>query len=255
MSVLLKPVTSPALPVKHGFFTRKGGVSLGVFSSLNCGFGSNDQAQAVELNRAKVALYMGVSPKYMIGVRQVHSNKVIVVDQPFVVPPPLSEADALVTNVSGVALSILSADCQPVLLHDAKAGVIGAAHAGWRGAFEGVIETTIGAMKKLGANKSHIVAVIGPCIGPDVYEVDSDFYDNFMDQDFENKRFFKNINEEKKLFNLPGYGLHQLNKAGITNARWVGWCTYSMEDMFFSYRRASKRGEADYGRMISSIVL
>lgn len=245
-------ITSTALPFRHGFFTRKGGASSGIFAGLNCGPGSSDLADAVAINRARVADAMEVPLDHLVGVHQVHSADVIAAIGPLPVRP---HADALVTATPGVALSVLTADCQPVLFADAKAGVIGAAHAGWRGAADGVLEATLDAMEKLGARRKDISAVIGPCISQRAYEVGPEFFYSFTDDDPANSRFFINGIGDRMLFDLPGFGLHRLRTAGVGHAEWTGHCTYHDAKRFFSFRRTTHAGEADYGRLISVIRL
>lgn len=249
----LDPVTSPLLAgVKHGFFTRSGGASSGVYEGLNCGGGSGDQAEIVALNRARVAEEMGVDPAALVAVHQVHSADAVTVDGPTRARP---RADALVTATRGVALSILSADCQPVLFAEREAGVIGAAHAGWRGALDGVLEATLDAMERLGAERARIRAVIGPSISQRAYEVGEEFLERFMDEDTRNGRHFVNgAGPGKYQFDLVGFGLARLRMAGV-EAEWTGHCTYSEPARFYSFRRATHRGEADYGRLISAIRL
>lgn len=245
-------ITSDALSPRHGFFTRKGGASSGIFAGLNCGAGSTDLSDAVAINRARVADAMDVPLDHLVGVHQVHSATAISVNGPLPVRP---HADALVTATPGVALSVLTADCQPVLFSDADAGVIGAAHAGWRGAVDGVLEATLDAMEALGAQRANISAVIGPCISQRAYEVGPEFFYTFTDADPDNSRFFINGKGDRMLFDLPGYGLHRLRSAGVGQAEWTRHCTYHDPDRFFSYRRTTHAGEADYGRLISVIRL
>jgi len=195
---------------------------------------------------------MGVTPAQMIGVNQVHSAKVATVEAP---PSTPIEADALVTAVPGLLLTILTADCQPVLFADRKAGVVGAAHAGWRGSREGVLEATLDAMEALGANRADTVAVIGPCISQRAYEVGFDFMDTFVMDEPETDRFFAGGPNGKPMFDLPAYGLWRLREAGVGEAEWTRHCTYSDPDRFYSYRRTTHAGEADYGRLISTIRL
>ncbi len=240
------------LPTRHGFFTRRGGASSGVFTGLNCGLGSTDQRAAVELNRARVAEAMEVAPEALISVHQVHSADVITVTEPLATKP---RADALVTATPGLALSILTADCQPILFHDADAQVIGAAHAGWRGVRDGVLEATLDAMEALGATRANTVAIIGPAISQPAYEVGPEFLDAFIADNPDNARFFANGSEGRMQFDLPGFGLHRLRRAGTGHAEWIRHCTYSDADRFYSYRRATHAKEADYGRLISSIRL
>lgn len=252
MPTTLEVLTSTLLPNTHGFFTRKGGASSGIFTGLNCGVGSSDQSEAVAINRNRVAEAMQVSIDHLVGVHQVHSADVIVVDGPLPVRP---RADALVTRTPGIALSILTADCQPVLFADAEAGVIGAAHAGWRGTFDGVLEVTLDAMETLGARRDKTAAVIGPCISQRAYEVGPEFFETFTDADHETARFFANGTGDRMLFDLPSYGLYRLRAAGVGMAEWTRHCTYHDPDRFFSYRRTTHLGEADYGRLISVIRL
>ncbi len=248
----LEILTSDLLsPVSHGFFSRRGGASSGIFSGLNCGLGSSDQREAVMLNRSRVASAMDVDPEALIGVHQVHSPNVVTVTGPISGERP--KADAMVTATPNLALTILTADCQPVLFSDPDAKVIGAAHAGWRGALEGVLEATLDAMESLGASRSNTVAVIGPTISQRAYEVGPEFLDIFEAESPENTRFFANGNGDRLHFDLPSYGLHRLRAAGIGEAEWTRYCTYSDADRFFSYRRATHAGEADYGRLISAI--
>lgn len=250
----LEIITSDSIAgVRHGFFTRRGGASSGVFHGLNCGAGSSDQSEIVAINRARVAEAMAVQPEALLGVHQIHSPAVVTVtgahdggDRP--------RADALVTATPGLALSILTADCQPVLFADLQAQVIGAAHAGWRGALDGVLEATINAMLDLGATRDGIRAVIGPAISQQAYEVGPEFFETFMMADPGNARFFAGGDGDRLHFDLPAYGLHRMRSAGIT-AEWTRHCTYADPDRFYSYRRTTHAGEADYGRLISAIRL
>ncbi|MCV2874381.1 peptidoglycan editing factor PgeF [Defluviimonas sp. WL0050] len=239
-------------PFRHGFFTRKGGASSGIFAGLNCGHGSSDQTEAVAINRERVAQALGISTGSMIGVHQVHSADVVTVTGPLTAP---MRADALVTAEPGLALTVLTADCQPVLFADHNAGVIGAAHAGWRGALSGVLEATLDAMVALGARRGDTVAVIGPSISQKAYEVGPEFVEEFLTEDPALSRFFSSGRGDRALFDLPGFGLYRLRKAGIRRAEWTGHCTYSDPDRFFSYRRSVHLHEADYGRLISAIRL
>ncbi|SMC64221.1 peptidoglycan editing factor PgeF [Primorskyibacter flagellatus] len=249
----LEIITADSLaPLRHGFFTRRGGASSGVFFGLNCGPGSSDQSEIVAINRARVAAAMEVSPDHLASVHQVHSADVVHVDAPQTDPRP--QADALVTATPGIALAVLTADCQPVLFADHEARVIGAAHAGWRGALDGVLEATVDAMEGLGARRAQIHAVIGPSISQRAYEVGAEFFDNFLDEDPQNARFFANGDGDRLHFDLTGFGLHRLRAAGV-NAEWTRHCTYSDADRFYSYRRATHAKEADYGRLISTIRL
>ncbi|WP_407495255.1 peptidoglycan editing factor PgeF [Pseudooceanicola sp. MF1-13] len=247
----LETITSRNLaPYRHGFFTRKGGASSGIFAGLNCGYGSSDQNEIVEINRSRVALAMGVPDRHLVTIRQVHSaDAVTVVDAEDDHP----EADAMVTNRPGVALAILTADCQPVLFCDPENNVIGAAHAGWKGAIDGVLEATIDAMIGLGAERHEIRAVIGPTISQRAYEVGPEFFDRFVDEDPDYTRFFAGGDGDRMHFDLPSFGLHRLREAGIADAEWTGHCTYSDPQRFYSYRRTTHAKEADYGRLISTI--
>ncbi|MBZ8117417.1 peptidoglycan editing factor PgeF [Roseovarius sp. LXJ103] len=249
----LEILTADALaPLRHGFFTRKGGASSGIFKGLNCGVGSSDQAEIVAINRARVAQAMQVAPDHLLTLHQVHSATAVVVDGPLEARP---KADAMVTATPGVALGILTADCQPVLFADPEAGVIGAAHAGWRGALEGVLEAAVEAMVGLGAARDQIRAVIGPCIAQANYEVGPEFLDSFMVDDPAHAQFFANGEGDRMLFDLAGFGLSRLRAAGVGRAEWTRHCTYGDEGRFYSYRRATHLGEADYGRLIASITL
>lgn len=249
----LEIITSDTLaPLLHGFFTRRGGASSGVFQGLNCGPGSSDQAEIVAINRARVAQAMAVDPDHLVTVHQVHSPDAVSVSGPLEEKP---RADAMVTATPGLALAILTADCQPVLFADTEAGVIGAAHAGWRGARDGVLEATIEAMEGLGAQRAAIRAVIGPSISQRAYEVGPEFFDDFLGDDPGNARFFAQGHGDRMMFDLPAYGLHRLRNAGIGHAEWTRHCTYSDPERFFSYRRTTHAGEADYGRLISVIRL
>jgi YfiH family protein len=249
---MLEILTSSALKARHGFFTRRGGASSGVFAGLNCGSGSSDLAEIVEINRARVAAAMEVPIENLVTVHQVHSADVVRVGQPMSARP---KADAMVTAVPGIGLGILTADCQPVLFSDPVAGVIGAAHAGWRGAQSGVLEAVVAAMVQLGSKPQDIRAVIGPTISQRAYEVGQEFYESFTDQAPETRRFFVNGRAGKFLFDLPSYGLDRLRAAGVEHAEWTGHCTYRDPERFFSFRRTTHAGEADYGRLISVIRL
>ncbi|MBI1417828.1 MAG: peptidoglycan editing factor PgeF [Limimaricola sp.] len=246
-------ITADALaPLTHGFFGRAGGASSGVFAGLNCGHGSSDQHEAVSINRARVATALNVPADHLLGVHQVHSDRVVTVTDP---DTSRGQADAMVTDRPGLALSILTADCQPVLLADAKAGVIGAAHAGWKGALDGILEATIEAMEGLGADRAQIVAVIGPTISQRAYEVGPEFVDRFLDADPAYGRFFAGGQGDRAHFDLPGFGLYRLRQAGIGEAEWTRHCTYSDPARFYSYRRSVHAREADYGRLIAAIRL
>ncbi|MEM9582785.1 MAG: peptidoglycan editing factor PgeF [Pseudomonadota bacterium] len=248
----LEIITADSLgSLRHGFFTRRGGASSGIFSGLNCGFGSSDQTNVVATNRARVAASMDVAPDHLISVHQYHSAEVLTVHSATQDRP---KADAMVTNTPGIALGILTADCQPVLFADPNAQVIGAAHAGWGGALGGVLEATIDAMIALGAAREAITAVIGPCISQAAYEVGPDYMDRFLQEDPENTRFFAQGQGDRVQFDLPGYGLARLRAAGVT-AEWTRHCTYTDTERFFSYRRSVHEKDPDYGRLIATIRL
>ncbi len=250
----LEILTSDLLdPLRHGFFSRRGGASSGIFAGLNCGYGSSDQTEVVAINRKRVADAMEVEPEAMIGIHQIHSPTVLIVDAPINGDKP--KADAVVTATPGLALTILTADCQPVLFADTNANVIGAAHAGWRGALDGVLEATLDAMENLGAKRENTMAVIGPSISQSAYEVGPDFLDEFIADSPENLQFFANGQGDRLQFDLPGFGLHRLRQAGVGQAEWTRHCTYSDPERFYSYRRSTHAKEADYGRLISAIKL
>jgi YfiH family protein len=253
LTATLDILTSPLLEgVQHGFFTRRGGASSGIFEGLNCGGGSSDQSEIVAMNRDRVADAMGVAPDKLVTVHQIHSATAVHLETP---PRDKPRADAVVTATPGLAIAVLTADCQPVLFADREAGVIGAAHAGWRGALDGVLEATVEAMERLGARRGKIHAVIGPAISQRAYEVGQEFFERFVDEDRANGRFFVNGADGKYLFDLPGYGLMRLRALDLGGAEWTRHCTYGDPDRFYSYRRATHRGEADYGRLISAIRL
>jgi YfiH family protein len=250
---MLEIITSDALPgTRHGFFTRKGGASSGIFAGLNCGTGSSDLSDAVAINRARVAQAMDLPLSHLVTVNQVHSADVVMLTAPL---DPRPRADALVTATPGLGLAVLTADCQPVLFSDPQAGVIGAAHAGWRGSRDGVLEATLDAMEALGANRAAITAVIGPTISQAAYEVGPEFLDGFLQDDPDSQRFFASGTGDRMLFDLPGYSQQRLRQVGIGHAEWTRHCTYRDPERFFSFRRTTHAGEADYGRLISVIRL
>jgi len=240
--------------VRHGFFDRTGGVSGGIYTSLNVGLGSNDDRKAVVENRCRVAARLDIPPDRLLTLYQVHSADVVRVDTPE--DARGVKADAMVTTRPGLALGVLTADCAPILLADAEAGVIGAAHAGWCGAFRGVAEATVEAMEQLGAARDAITAVVGPCIAQASYEVGPEFHERFVDDNADNAAYFTaSKRAEHHMFDLPAYVLNRLGKAGVAGAVWLGRDTCSDPDRFFSYRRSVLRGEPDYGRQISAITL
>lgn len=248
---VLCPELSKIDSVSHGFFTREGGVSQGLYYSLNCGFGSGDRADCVAQNRFFVCRALGAST--LLTPYQTHSAKAIIVDKPWPesVPP---EADALVTNIPGIAIGILTADCVPILLADAKAGVIGAAHAGWKGAIGGVIEATVKAMQSLGAKE--ITATIGPAIEQCSYEVGGEFRDNFLKESADNAAFFGPSSRDGHfMFDIKGYVRKRLEKAGIMRINALANDTCFEDKRFFSYRRSCLLHEPSYGRQVSAIML
>jgi len=249
----LAPLTASNIKARHGFFGRAGGVSTGLYRGLNCGFGSGDEAKDVAANRARVAAAMGLAPDHLATVYQTHSPDVLTVTTAHV-HQDVPKADAMVTKMRGVGLAILTADCAPILLCDESAGIIGAAHAGWRGAFSGVIENTVTAMKAIGANT--ISAAIGPTISQANYEVDDKFRDTFLADDDRNDRFFVAGSKPGHCqFDLPAFVAAKLEAAGVAAIHDVAACTYADEEQFFSFRRATHRDEPDYGRNISVVVL
>ena len=241
--------------IRHAFFTRSGGVSQGVYDSLNGGVGSNDAPAKVTENRARMAAALGVKPDHLLTAYQIHSPDVVVADQPWT-QEKRPHADAIVTRTPRLAIGVSTADCGPLLLADAEAGVIGAAHAGWRGALTGVIEAAIAAMETLGAERSRIVAALGPTIRQPNYEVGPEFVARFLAADADNTRFFAASERAgHAMFDLAGYIADCVQRAGIVNFEDLGLCTYAEPERFFSYRRTTKQGEPDYGRHINAIAL
>jgi hypothetical protein len=241
--------------LRHGFFTRASGASGGIYASLNCGFGSNDDPARVAENRKRVAGMMGVRPAALITCAQVHSPTVVIAKAAWT-PEQAPEADGIVTREAGLALGVLHADCAPVLLAEPEVGVIGAVHAGWKGAFIGVLEAGIGAMEELGATRGAIVAAIGPSIGPASYEVDESFKTRFLQQSEGNSRYFGPGRRDGHVqFDLPSYVEGRLRQAGLVHIERLALDTCARDDLFFSYRRSVLRGEPDYGRNISAIAL
>lgn len=240
--------------IGHGFFSRQGGVSEGLYASLNCGPGSRDDAAAVARNRALAAQELGA--RHLVSLSQIHSaiTHTIGPGWDFAVRP---DGDAMATALPGVALGILTADCAPVLLADARARVVGAAHAGWKGALGGVVEAAIAAMEELGARRADIAAAIGPCISQANYEVGWEMRDQILARDgLRGRKFFQPSDKEGHYrFDLAAYAAHRLAQAGIGAVAGLGLCTYPLENGFFSFRRATHWGESDYGREISAILL
>lgn len=241
--------------IRHAFFTREGGVSEGIYGTLNGGLGSSDRPERVAENRRRMAERLAVAPDGLLSLYQVHSADIATVTEPWALADR-PRADGMVTDRPGIALGIATADCGPILFADPHRGVVGAAHAGWRGAFLGVIEATLAAMEGLGARREAIVAVLGPTIGRASYEVGPEFQARFLEADEANARFFApSAREGHGLFDLPAYIGARLAAAGIAQHGDVGLCTYADERRFYSYRRATHRGEADYGRLIAAIAL
>jgi YfiH family protein len=236
----------------HGFFGRQGGVSTGLYESLNCGPGSRDAAEAVAENRRRVSAALAPGAA-LVSLSQIHSPIVHTLRE---APPQRPEGDAMVTATRGLALGILTADCAPVLLADHDAKVIGAAHAGWKGALGGVLEATLEAMENLGASRTRIAAAIGPCISQANYEVNWEFRDRFLELGLKHRRFFVPSEREGHYrFDLPAYAAHRLTAAGLASVETLGICTYPPENGFFSFRRTTHAGESDYGRQVSAILL
>lgn len=272
--------THPSLihpAIAHGFFGREGGVSRGIYASLNCGPGSADLPEHIQENRRRVSEALGFKATQLCSLYQIHSPDVITLEEPLGETRPM--VDAAVTNRPGILLGILTADCAPVLFVDPQAGVVGAAHAGWKGAFSGVIENTLAAMEALGASRGHIHAVIGPCIAQPSYEVGPEFVDRLVTADGTNAQFFESVrhpgagrnlpqkelqrqeipgqarddSQQKSLFNLPAYVQARCRHAGLQQVAWMGMDTRPDDAPFFSYRRKTLSGEPDYGRQISAI--
>lgn len=237
--------------VRHGFFGRQGGVSTGIYASLNAGTGSNDDPDAVSENRRRIAAGFGLSRERLIGVHQVHSPDAVCVDAPW--PGVRPQADALVTATPGLILSVLTADCAPVLLADAKAGVIGAAHAGWKGALGGVIENTVAAMRDLGARD--IAAAIGPCIHQASYEVGPEFEAGFLAAHPDYERFFVAGNGDRRRFDLPGFCTGRLSACGVAHVEIVPLDTYAHPAALHSHRRSVHGRLGDYGRNCAAVAL
>ena len=239
--------------IAHGFFTRDGGHSQGIFASLNCGLGSGDDIELVKKNRAIVAASLGVAVSHLVSGYQTHGTDVAVVTGPMNERP---KVDGMVSKTRGLALGILTADCGPVLFADAKAGVIGACHAGWKGALNGVYRSTVEAMELLEAKRENIVAVVGPMISQQVYEVGPDFPKPFLVADSAHEKYFiPSVKDQHYMFDLSLYLTDAMKSLGLGKVVDLGLCTYADERRFFSYRRATHRGETDYGRLISALVL
>lgn len=251
LPVLTSPLLEGLPRIRHGFFTRQGGVSAGIYESLNVGVGSKDDPEAVAENRRRVAAHFGAAQ--IVTCYQVHSATALVADGPWPAGPP--QADAVVSATPGVVCAALAADCAPVLIADAEARVVAAVHAGWRGALSGVVEAAVRRMEGLGASRKWMRAAIGPCIGPASYEVGLEFRAEFVKADPAFGRFFATgATDEKRMFDLPGFVLSRLDALGV-KAEALNRDTCAEPDWFFSNRRAFKQGEPDYGRLVSAIVL
>ena len=249
---LSSPLLAEAAGVRHGFFTRQGGVSEGLYASLNVGVGSGDDPVHVLENRLRAATALGSGT--LVTCYQVHSARAVHAASLWPGRPP--EADGVVTETPDLVLGALAADCAPVLIADPEARVVAAVHAGWRGALAGVVGSAVARMAEVGGDPARMVAAVGPCIGPNSYEVGLEFLAAFIDADPANARFFASgASAEKRLFDLPAYVLSRLAEAGVTRAEWIGRDTYAEPDVFFSNRRALHRGERDYGRLLSAICL
>ena len=254
LPVIQSALLSKVAGVRHAFFTRKGGVSTGVYDSLNVGRGSRDEPADVAENRRRAAAWFGLMPDALNTCFQIHSAQAVFAEAPWGGYRP--QADAVVTNWQSLACGALAADCAPVLMVDAEAGIIAAAHAGWQGALGGVVEAALELMKRHGAQASRVVAAVGPCIGPKSYEVGPEFFERFTTGQPGSERFFQPAGGEgKHLFDLSAFVLSRLERAGVADAEWVGRDTCAEEDLFFSNRRAYHRGEGDYGRLLSAIML
>lgn len=256
---MLDPIQSPALAaidgVAHGFFTRRGGVSDGIYASLNCGPGSRDDRTAVTENRRRVAARLGVEASHLVTCHQHHSTDAIVVTEPWTFDA-MPKADGLVTATPGIAVAALAADCAPVLFADPEARIVAATHAGWKGALGGVLESTVATMERLGARRGNIRAVLGPCIGPAAYEVGPEFEKAFTDKAQDYSVYFNRpIGRTRSYFDLPAFVLGRLEGMNLGTVESQTRCTYHHEQDLFSYRRTTHRHEPDYGRQISAIVL
>ncbi|HEX4199498.1 MAG TPA: polyphenol oxidase family protein [Caulobacteraceae bacterium] len=254
LEVLSSPLLAAQAGLRHGFFTRRGGVSQGLYASLNLGAGSNDDPASVAENRRRAAAWLGLEPDRLLTAYQVHSATALTTDAPWKEGGP--EGDAIVTATPGLACGSLAADCAPVLIADAEAGVVAAAHAGWKGALGGVVASAVAAMTALGARPARMVAAVGPCIGPDSYEVGLDFLERFAAEAPGSGRFFRcGAAADRRMFDLPGFVLSRLDQAGVGQSEWTGHDTYPDAGRFYSNRRALHLGEPDYGRLLSAVSL
>ncbi|MTJ79930.1 MAG: peptidoglycan editing factor PgeF [Telmatospirillum sp.] len=244
------------LRIRHGFFTREGGSSEGIYASLNCGLATGDDPAKVASNRARALALLDVEPQSLATVQQQHTTDVVVIDENWTPDSPIPVADAMVTTRAGIALGILTADCAPVLLADPRANIIGAVHAGWRGALGGVLDNTVAAMVKLGAKPARIAAAVGPCIAHRSYEVGPEFPAPFLAEDPDNHFFFAPaVRQGHFYFDLPGFIARRLAKLSVIDVARTPCDTYREEGRFFSYRRSVLKGEKDFGRSLSVIVL
>lgn len=253
----IAPIEAPSLSaltgIRHGFFTRQGGVSEGIYAGLNGGVGSADAREAVQENRRRMTAHFDLPPESLLTLHQVHSADVIIVEEPFA-PDARPMADAMVTRRPDVLLGVASADCGPLLFADAEAGVIGAAHSGWKGAFTGVLEATLDSMERLGARRERITVALGPTISRTAYEVGPEFVDRFTQADAALGQFFSpSPRAGHALFDLPAFIAARAQAAGAGTFDDLGLCTYADETRFYSYRRTTHRGEPDYGRLIAAI--
>jgi YfiH family protein len=254
-TVLTAPALDRASGIRHGFFTREGGVSEGIYAALNCGLGSADERARVLENRNRVAAHLDTAGGNVMTAYQIHSARALVIDEPFA-PGTTPEADALVTATPGLAVGALAADCTPVLFADPEARIVAAAHSGWRGAVSGILSATVAAMESIGGDRTRICAAIGPTIHQPNYEVGPEFEAEFTARDPSYSRFFVRPQDgARPHFDLPGFCRHALDQCGIASVEDIGRCTYADESLFFSYRRKTNRGESDYGRQISAIVV
>jgi len=254
LSVIQSPRLAGLPGVRHAFFTRQGGVSTGIYEGLNVGRGSNDAPADVVENRRRAAAWFGAPAEALNTCYQIHSARAVVAQGPWGAERP--EGDAVVTLVPGVVCGALAADCAPVLFADVEARVVAAAHAGWQGALHGIVADTVERMVALGAQRDRIVAAVGPCIGPDSYEVGPEYVARFLTADPGHQSWFKPVRgSDRALFDLPGFVLSRLSAAGVAQCEWVGRDTCAEPDHFYSNRRAFKRGEPDYGRLLSAILL
>jgi len=256
---MIAPLQAPTLGalagIRHGFFGRQGGVSDGIYAALNCGLGSSDRPDAVLENRRRVADWLGAPPAQLLSLYQVHSATAVIVDRP-IAREALPRADALITKVPGIAIGAMAADCTPVLFADPEAKVIGAAHAGWRGALAGILDATVDAMVGIGARRGAIHAAIGPTINQQSYEVGPEFEAQFLEVDAANACFFaRPAHGARPRFDLPGYVADRLARRDLAGIERQTLCTYENESLFFSFRRSTHKNQGDYGRQISAIVV